>query len=149
MGAIVEEYDDSIRVAVDTPLKPINVKTLPYPGFPTDLQPQIVVLLTTVNGQSVVTEGVWDSRFQYVTELSKLGADITIEGKRAIVNGGTALVPCEVEATDLRAGASMVIAGLSAKGTTKISQLRHIDRGYEHIVEKLKGLGADIERIDE
>ncbi|MBQ8525703.1 MAG: UDP-N-acetylglucosamine 1-carboxyvinyltransferase [Clostridia bacterium] len=149
MGAVVEEFDDSVRVAVEAPLKPINVKTLPYPGFPTDLQPQIVVLLTTVSGQSTVTEGVWDSRFQYIAELTKLGADIDVQGKRAVVNGGALLSPGEVEATDLRAGASMVIAGLLAKGTTKISQLRHIDRGYEHIVDKLRGLGADIERIDE
>lgn len=149
MGAIVEEYDDSVRVAVESPLKPINVKTLPYPGFPTDLQPQIVVLLTTVNGQSTVTEGVWDNRFQYVSELSRLGADISVEGKKAVINGGIPLNSGEVEATDLRAGASMVIAALSANGTTKISQLRHIDRGYDHIVDKLRGLGADIERIDE
>ena len=149
MGATVEEYDDSVRVAVEAPLKPINVKTLPYPGFPTDLQPQIVVLLTTVNGQSTVTEGVWDNRFQYVSELSKLGANINVEGKKAVINGGTPLIPGEVEATDLRAGASMVIAALSSNGTTKISQLRHIDRGYDHIVDKLRGLGADIERIDE
>ena len=149
MGAVVEEFDDSVRVAVEAPLKPINVKTLPYPGFPTDLQPQIVVLLTTVLGQSTVTEGVWDSRFQYVEELVKLGADIEIQGKKAVINGGALLNPGEVVATDLRAGASMVIAGLMAKGTTKISQLRHIDRGYEHIVDKLRGLGADIQRIDE
>lgn len=149
MGAVVEEFDDSVRVAVEAPLKPINVKTLPYPGFPTDLQPQIVVLLTTVCGTSTVTEGVWDSRFQYVAELIKLGADIDIQGKRAVINGGRLLDAGEVEATDLRAGASMVIAGLLANGTTRISQLRHIDRGYEHIVDKLKGLGADIERIDE
>ena len=126
-----------------------EISTAPYPGFPTDLQPQIVVLLTTVSGQSTVTEGVWDSRFQYIAELTKLGADIDVQGKRAVVNGGALLSPGEVEATDLRAGASMVIAGLLAKGTTKISQLRHIDRGYEHIVDKLRGLGADIERIDE
>ena len=149
MGALVEEYDDSVRVAVNKPLKPINVKTLPYPGFPTDLQPQIVVLLATVAGVSTVTEGVWDSRFQYVAELEKLGADIKVDGKKAVINGGVSFAASDVAATDLRAGASMVIAGLSANGITKISQLRHIDRGYEHIVEKLRGLGADIERVDE
>ena len=149
MGALVEEYDDSVRVAVNKPLKPINVKTLPYPGFPTDLQPQIVVLLATVTGVSTVTEGVWDSRFQYVAELEKLGADIKVDGKKAVINGGVSFAASDVAATDLRAGASMVIAGLSANGITKISQLRHIDRGYEHIVEKLRGLGADIERVDE
>ena len=149
MGALVEEFDDSVRVAVVKPLKQINVKTLPYPGFPTDLQPQVVTLLATVNGKSTVTEGVWDSRFQYINELKKMGADIVVEGKRAIINGGKPLTCSEVEATDLRAGASMVIAGLASEGITKVSQLRHIDRGYEHIVEKLKMLGADIERVDE
>ena len=149
MGAIVEEYDDSIRVCVVTPLKKITVKTLPYPGFPTDLQPQIVALLSTVNGKSIVTEGVWDSRFQYIEELVKFGVDITVNGRQAIVNGGVPLTPCEVQATDLRAGASMIIAALACEGVTKVSNLRHIDRGYEHLVEKLALLGADIERIDE
>lgn len=149
MGATVEEYDDSIRVAAEAPLRQINVKTLPYPGFPTDLQPQIVALLSTVDGQSVVSEGVWDSRFQYVAELEKLGADITVEGKRAIINGGAPLTGTSVAATDLRAGASMIIAALAAEGSTVISELRHIDRGYEHIVDKLKALGADIERTDD
>ena len=109
----------------------------------------MVILLTTVLGQSTVTEGVWDNRFQYVSELNKLGADIVVDGRKAVINGGKPLTACEVVATDLRAGASMIIAGLSVEGTTKISQLRHIDRGYDHIVDKLKGLGADIVRIDE
>ena len=149
MGVTVEEFDDSIRVAVEKPLKQINVKTLPYPGFPTDLQPQMVALLLTVDGQSVVSEGVWDSRFQYVEELKKLGADVFVQGKRAVIHGGNTLKGTDVVATDLRAGASMIIAGLIAEGKTKISDIRHIDRGYEHIVDKLKSLGADIERIDE
>ncbi len=149
MGVTVEEFDDSIRVAVEKPLKQINVKTLPYPGFPTDLQPQMVALLLTVDGQSVVSEGVWDSRFQYVEELKKLGADVLVQGKRAVIHGGNTLIGTDVVATDLRAGASMIIAGLVADGKTKISDIRHIDRGYEHIVDKLKSLGADIERIDE
>ena len=149
MGATVEEFDDSVRVAAESPLRQINVKTLPYPGFPTDLQPQIVALLSTVDGQSVVSEGVWDSRFQYVSELEKLGADIMVEGKRAIINGGSPLIGANVAATDLRAGASMIIAALAAEGSTVISELRHIDRGYEHIVDKLKALGADIERTDD
>ena len=149
MGVTVEEFDDSIRVAVEKPLKQINVKTLPYPGFPTDLQPQMVALLLTVDGQSVVSEGVWDSRFQYVEELKKLGADVLVQGKRAVIHGGNTLKGTDVVATDLRAGASMIIAGLIAEGKTKISDIRHIDRGYEHIVDKLKSLGADIERIDE
>ncbi len=149
MGVTVEEFDDSIRVAVEKPLKQINVKTLPYPGFPTDLQPQMLALLLTVDGQSVVSEGVWDSRFQYVEELKKLGADVFVQGKRAVIHGGNTLKGTDVVATDLRAGASMIIAGLIAEGKTKISDIRHIDRGYEHIVDKLKSLGADIERIDE
>jgi UDP-N-acetylglucosamine 1-carboxyvinyltransferase len=149
MGVTVEEFDDSVRVAVEKPLKQINVKTLPYPGFPTDLQPQMVSLLLTVDGQSVVSEGVWDSRFQYVEELKKLGADVLVQGKRAVIHGGNTLKGTDVVATDLRAGASMIIAGLVAEGKTKISDIRHIDRGYEHIVDKLKSLGADIERIDE
>ena len=149
MGVTVEEYDDSIRVAVEKPLKKINVKTLPYPGFPTDLQPQIVVLLATIEGTSVVTEGVWDSRFQYITELEKFGCDIKVRERVATINGGKELAGCEVMATDLRAGASMVIAGLAADGQTKVCQLRHIFRGYEHIVDKLKALGAEIELTDE
>ena len=149
MGVTVEEFDDSVRVAVEKPLKQINVKTLPYPGFPTDLQPQMVSLLLTVDGQSVVSEGVWDSRFQYVEELKKFGADVLVQGKRAVIHGGNTLKGTDVVATDLRAGASMIIAGLVAEGKTKISDIRHIDRGYEHIVDKLKSLGADIERIDE
>lgn len=149
MGTKIEEFDDCLRVCVDAPLKKINVKTIPYPGFPTDLQPQIVALLTTVQGKSIVTEGVWDSRFQYIDELVKFGVDIEISGRQAIINGGTPLKSCEVQATDLRAGASMIIAALACNGVTKISNLRYIDRGYENLVEKLKMLGADIERIDE
>jgi len=149
MGAKIEEYDDCIRVSADSPLKKINVKTLPYPGFPTDLQPQIVALLSTVNGKSIVTEGVWESRFQYIEELVKFGVDIEVSGRQATINGGKALCSCEVQATDLRAGASMIIAALACKGVTKVSNLRYIDRGYENLVEKLKSLGADIERIDE
>ncbi len=149
MGATVEEYDDSIRVAVQKPLKRINVKTLPYPGFPTDLQPQMVVLLSTVEGTSLVTEGVWDSRFQYITELEKFGVNISVRERVAVINGVNELHGVEVMATDLRAGASMVIAGLAAEGETKVYELRHIFRGYEHIVDKLKALGADIELINE
>lgn len=149
MGAKIEEYDDCIRVSADSPLKKINVKTLPYPGFPTDLQPQIVALLSTVNGKSIVTEGVWESRFQYIEELVKFGVDIEVSGRQATINGGKPLCSCEVQATDLRAGASMIIAALACKGVTKVSNLRYIDRGYENLVEKLKSLGADIERIDE
>ena len=148
MGVTIEEFDEEIRVKADKPLKNIRVKTLPYPGFPTDLQPPMVVLLSTVKGTSIVTEGVWESRFQYVSELEKMGLNISINGSVATINGGSPLKGACVEATDLRAGASMIIAALSAEGTTEISNLRHIDRGYEHIVEKLINLGADIKRIN-
>ena len=147
MGIEVWEGDDEIRVVAQRPLSRVNVKTLPYPGFPTDLQPLMVSLLTTVPGTSIVTEGVWDSRFQYTAELEKLGADITVDGRVAVVEGGKPLTGAEVKAVDLRAGAGVVVAGLAAHGQTLISGLRHIDRGYEHIVEKLSAIGADIRRI--
>lgn len=148
MGIEVWEGDEEIRVVANKPLNRVNVKTLPYPGFPTDLQPQMVALLTTVAGTSIVTEGVWDSRFQYTGELEKLGADITVDGRVAVVEGGKPLSGAEVKAVDLRAGASVVVAGLAASGQTVISGLRHIDRGYEHIVEKLSAIGADIRRVN-
>ena len=122
---------------------------MPYPGFPTDLQPQMVVLLATVNGKSVVNEGVWDSRFQYVSELEKMGMKIGVSGTVATIDGGSPLQASSVCATDLRAGASMVIAALACEGVTEISQLRHIDRGYEHIVDKLLALGADVKRVND
>ena len=150
MGVKVEEHDEDIRIdATSSELRPIKLKTLPYPGFPTDMQPQMVVLLSTVNGISTVTESVWESRFQYITELKKMGADISIDGSSAIICGGKVLLPNEVRATDLRAGAGMVIAALACAGESKVYELRHIDRGYEHIIDKLKGLGAEIERIDD
>jgi len=149
MGFGVEEGDEDVRIYTNGPVSPINIKTMPYPGFPTDLQPQAVVALATVNGTSVVTEGVWESRFQYIAELSKMDVKVTIDGKRAVISGGAPLTPAKVTATDLRAGASMVIAALACNGTTEIDGLRHIDRGYEHIVEKLVALGADIKRIDD
>ncbi len=149
MGLGIDEGDEEVRIYTKGPLSAINIKTMPYPGFPTDLQPQAVVMLATVNGTSVVTEGVWDSRFQYVIELLKMDAKITVDGKRAVISGGAPLKPGKVAATDLRAGASMVIAALSCDGSTEISDIRHIDRGYEHIVEKLTALGADIRRIDD
>lgn len=149
MGVTVEEYDEEIRVRVDKPLRSIKLKTLPYPGFPTDLQPQMVVLLATVPGISIVTEGVWESRFQYVTELEKMGMKIAVSGTVATIDGSAELMPACLCATDLRAGASMIIAALACKGESEISQLRHIDRGYEHIVEKFRALGADIKRIND
>jgi len=149
MGIGVYEGDEEVRVFTKGPVSAINIKTMPYPGFPTDLQPQAVVMLATVNGTSIVTEGVWDSRFQYVDELLKMNAKISIDGKRAIINGGAPLKATAVTATDLRAGASMVIAALVCDGVTEVDGLRHIDRGYEHIVEKFLALGADIRRTDD
>lgn len=143
-GAIVEEYDDSIRVIGALHINKINVKTLPHPGFPTDMQPQIAVLLSLADGTSVVTEGVWDNRFRYVDELRRLGASIQVDGKVAVIEGVKNLKGAPVMATDLRAGAAMLIAGLTAKGTTEIENIHHIERGYDSIVEKLKKLGAKI-----
>ncbi len=149
IGFGIEEGDEEVRVFTKGPVSAINIKTMPYPGFPTDLQPQAVITLATVNGTSVVTEGVWDSRFQYIDELLKMNTKITVDGKRAIISGGAPLIPAKVTATDLRAGASMVIGALACNGVTEIDGLRHIDRGYEHMVEKLVKLGAKVERIDD
>ncbi len=148
-GVLIEEMDDAIRVRSDGVFKKINVKTMPYPGFPTDLQPQIVSFLTRAKGTSVVIETVWDSRFQYTSELLRMGADIVIADERAIIHGVESLKGTTVKATDLRAGAGMMIAGLMAEGVTKIENVYHIDRGYENLVEKLKNVGAAIQRIDE
>jgi len=146
-GAKVLEFDDSIRVIGTQAIKPVNIKTLPYPGFPTDMQPQFVALLAAANGTSTVTESVWESRFQYVDELLRMGADITINGRRAIIKG-TGLTATQVRATDLRGGAGMVIAGLMAKGETVITDIQYIDRGYENMEDKFRKLGADIVRVD-
>ncbi len=149
IGAKVTELDDAIRVVGTGEIKNANVKTLPYPGFPTDMQPQIVSLLSIASGTSIVTESVWDSRFQYVDELRRMGADIRVDGKTAVINGVARLEGAAVSATDLRGGAGMVIAGLMAKGTTEIHEIQHIDRGYEKMEEKFKALGADIRRVSE
>jgi len=149
MGIEVWEGDDEIRVVANKSLSRVNVKTLPYPGFPTDLQPQMVALLTTVDGTSIVTESVWDNRFQYIGELEKMGCRITVDGRVAVVEGGTHLQGAQIKATDLRAGACMVIAALCAEGESEISDIRHVDRGYERIVEKLSALGADIKRTND
>ncbi|OQB15253.1 MAG: UDP-N-acetylglucosamine 1-carboxyvinyltransferase 2 [Firmicutes bacterium ADurb.Bin193] len=146
MNAVVEEYDDSIRVTRNLPLQKANIKTLPYPGFPTDLQPQIVALLSVAQGTSIITENVWDNRFQYIDELRRFGAKINVDGKVAVIEGVESLSGAPVKATDLRAGASMVIAALMAKGMTEIHELRHIDRGYENLEQKLRALGAQIVR---
>jgi len=148
-GAKVEEYDDKLRVYVPerTVFKKINFIALPYPGFPTDMQPQLVTFLSTVKGTSTAREGVWDNRFRYVAELIRMGADINVEGKLAIINGVNNLMGTTVRATDLRAGAAMIIAGLMADGVTEIYDIYHIDRGYENFEEKFIKLGADIKRV--
>lgn len=147
MGVEIEEYDDAIRVKRDKPLLPCDVRTMPYPGFPTDLQPQIVALLTLAKGTSKVTEDVWDNRFQYVGELKRLGADISVQGKTAIIEGGEPLTGAPVRATDLRAGAALIIAALAADGITVINDPIYIDRGYENIEGRLERIGAAIERV--
>lgn len=147
MGVGIEEYDEAIRVFVDRPeLRRAKVKTQPYPGFPTDLQPQMLTLLTLADGTSMMTENVWDNRFKYVDELNRMGANVTVDGKAAVVEGGAPLTGAPVSATDLRAGAALVIAGLMAHGVTEIYNLKYIDRGYENFEDKLRSLGAQITR---
>ncbi len=148
-GAEVEEYDDSILVKAEERAKRCNVKTLPHPGFPTDMQPQITTLLAVADGTSIVSEGIWDNRFQYVEQLLRMGANITVNGKVATVEGVERLKAASVRADDLRAGAAMLIAGLVAEGTTSIENIVFIDRGYDDVVGKLKSLGADIWRVDD
>lgn len=145
MNCRVEDGDDQIRVIADAPLHSANFKTMYYPGFPTDLQPQMVSLLSMVPGTSIVTEAVFDNRFQYVNELKRLGAKITVDGRVAIVEGPAKLTGADVTATDLRAGAALIIAGLAAEGQTGIGNVKYIDRGYENIVDKLRSLGACVE----
>ena len=147
-GVLIEEDIDRIHVACPGELKGVNVKTLPYPGFPTDMQAQIMAMMTICQGRSTVMETVFENRFMHVVELNRMGANIATTGARgAIIEGPAKLTGCEVNASDLRAGAAMILAGLVAEGTTTVGNLHHIDRGYEDIVGKLKGLGADIQRI--
>ncbi len=143
-GASVEVSGDAIRVRSSLPLSAVSVQTQPYPGFPTDLQPQITAMLSTATGQSHILETVWNNRFQYVDELKRMGADIVVSDKSAQIDGVETLYGTSVKATDLRAGAGMVIAGLMAEGVTTVDNLRFIRRGYENIVEKLTELGAEI-----
>ena len=144
MGVDVDERDDAVLVRRTGRLTRTNVKTLPYPGFPTDMQPQIAAVLCLAEGTSVLTEGVWDNRYRYVDEFRRMGAQIQVDGKIAVIEGVESLTGAKIQACDLRAGAAMVIAGLAAQGTTEISCIHHIERGYEDIVRKLSGVGADI-----
>lgn len=146
-GAEVEEFDDSIRVRRTGPILPVNVKTMPHPGFPTDMQPQMATMLCCAGGTSIISEGVWDNRFKYVDELRKMGANIQVDGKVAVIEGVEQLTGAPVRALDLRAGAAMLIAGLMADGCTEVEDIHHIERGYSDLVEKLNRLGADIRKV--
>ena len=147
-GTIVQEYEDSVLVKGASTLRKANIKTLPYPGFPTDMQPQMGTLLCLANGTSVITEGIYDNRFKYVNELRKMGAEIQVDSRVAVIEGGAKLTGAVVQACDLRAGAAMVIAGMCASGTTVVEDIHFIERGYENFVGKLKALGAEIEVVD-
>ena len=149
MGVKVEMYDDAVRIIRNGPLRHANLKTLPYPGFPTDMQPQLAAVMCLADGSSHVTEGVWANRFRYTEELAKMGAHINVFQETAVIEGVPELFGTDVQAHDLRAGAAMVIAGLAAHGTTKISHIGYVERGYEKLVEKVRALGGDIDRIDE
>ena len=147
-GVAIDETVDEIRVraTADQRIRAVDVKTLPYPGFPTDMQAQFMALMTVAHGSSLITETVFENRFMHVDELKRMGASIKIDGRMAIVDGVPYLTGCPVTATDLRAGAALIIAGLAARGCTEIGAVHHIDRGYDRIVDKLKSLGADISR---
>lgn len=145
----VEEDINGIRVYSDGNIRSVDIKTLPYPGFPTDMQAQFMAMLAIAHGTGIVSETVFENRFMHVDELKRMGANIRIEGSSAFVEGVDKLTGCPVKATDLRAGAAMVLAGLVADGETEITNLHHIDRGYDELVEKLRGLGADITRIED
>ena len=146
-GATIEEFDDSLRVYRTGDLEPLNIKTMPHPGFPTDMQPLMTVLLTLAKGTSIITEGIWENRFRYVDELTRMGACVKVEGNTAIIDGVDKLTGARVSAPDLRAGAALVIAGLAAEGITIVDDIVYIQRGYEDFEGKLKSLGAEIERV--
>ncbi len=148
MGCKITEYDEALTIdATVKPLKRCNIKTMPHPGFPTDCQPQFTALLMGIPGTSIVNENVWDNRYQYISELVRMGAHISVEGRLAIIEGGAPLTAAPVKATDLRAGAAMIVAALQVKGTTEISSIQYIERGYEDVVDKFKSLGADIKKV--
>ncbi|MEG1153157.1 MAG: UDP-N-acetylglucosamine 1-carboxyvinyltransferase [Ruthenibacterium sp.] len=147
-GATIEEFDDSLRISRQGDLLPLNIKTMPHPGFPTDMQPLMTVMLTMARGTSIVTEGIWENRFRYVDELARMGASIQVDGRVAVIEGVPELLAAPVRAADLRAGAALVVAALAANGTSEIDEIAHIERGYEDIVSKLQGLGADVKRIE-
>ena len=147
-GTIVQEYGDAVLVKGASTLRRANVKTLPYPGFPTDMQPPIGALLCLAEGTSIITEGVYDNRYKYMNELRKMGAEVQVDGRIAVIEGGKRLTGAPVHACDLRAGAAMVIAGMCASGVTEVDDIHYIERGYENFVGKLNDLGADIKIVD-
>ena len=147
-GCEVTEYDDAMRIVRHGAIHPVKIKTMPHPGFPTDMQPLMTVLLTLADGTSIVTEGIWENRFRYVDELIRMGANIQVDGQVAVIEGVKKLYPAPLRALDLRAGAAMVMAALAADGVSEIDETAHIERGYENIVEKLQALGADIRRVE-
>ena len=149
MGVEVINHGDMVRVVRKNPLKRANIKTMPYPGFPTDMQPQLSTILCLATGTSVVSEGVWETRYKYVDELMRMGARVQVDGRIAIIEGVRHLTGATIRAYDLRAGAAMVIAGLCAEGTTTVEGVNYIERGYEDIVGKLRALGADIISVSE
>ncbi|SEM92142.1 UDP-N-acetylglucosamine 1-carboxyvinyltransferase [Sphingomonas gellani] len=148
-GVTVEANGTEVRVAADAPLKPLTLSTAPYPGFATDMQAQFMAMLTLANGASVLTETIFENRYMHVPELARMGADITVSGRTAVVRGVEALTGAPVMATDLRASMSLILAGLAAKGETSVARVYHLDRGYERLEEKLSAVGADIERVSD
>ena len=147
MGVTIDEYDDGMRVYCEGPLTNVDIKTSPYPGFPTDMNPQIAVLMCIAEGKGTLTDTIWDNRFRYVEELKRMDADIEVDGNMATFAGSTVFKPARVRAVDLRAGAAMIIAGLAAKGQTEIDDFFYVERGYDNIIEKLRGVGAHIMKL--
>jgi len=149
MGITIIPDENGVQVIADKPLRAVDLKTLPYPGFPTDMQAQMMALMLASEGTSIISETVFENRFMHVDEFNLMNAGIRIEGRTSIVTGGASLVGAKVCSTDLRAGAALICAGLISEGTTEVSGTHHIDRGYVHLAEKLSGLGADIWRLEE
>ena len=146
-GVTVEEKPNGIRIAAERPLKPLTLSTAPYPGFATDMQAQFMAMLCKADGASVLTETIFENRYMHVPELTRMGANIDVRGRTAVVHGVDKLIGAPVMATDLRASMSLILAGLVAEGETQVSRIYHLDRGYERLEEKLQGVGADIERV--
>ncbi len=149
IGVQVEQFDDAVRVIGGPEYFGTSIKTNPHPGFPTDMQPQMAAVLTCAKGASMVTESIFDNRFRYVDELRRMGANISVEGRVAVIEGVERLKGAPVKATDLRAGAALIVAALGAEGVTEIYDIHHVERGYENMEVKLRSLGADIQKVDE